>query len=406
MVNFASSSNRPWNDNRSNIQTVIIENGVKNIGNLSFFDCRALASITIPNSVTSIGNQSFAYCSSLTSINLNSVTSIDYFAFNECKGLTSVTIPKSMLSIGESIFLNCTSLKSINVDSESTKFSSIDGILFDKLQETLICCPTGKTEGILIPNSVKSIGFAAFQNCVNLTSINIPNSVTQIGNEAFRDCSKLTTIDFGDLDANNYLSSIGENAFYGCNALKKVYVEMETPVNIKDKPIFGSLNLSQMTLYVMYGTLSAYETAPIWQDFGTKKEFLYGGDGAVRWRFEDGNLTVSGTGTISNYYEIGDSGTKTNAPWDAVKSLINNIIVKDGITQIRYNNFYSCINVTKVEIGKDVTSIGNYAFAKCTSLDSVIIKGDVLIDVLSNSFKEVNTSQVVLKVPSANGYQR
>ena len=45
--------------------TYNVPNGVTNIGDLAFFDCRSLTSITIPDSVTSIGNSAFQYCSSL-----------------------------------------------------------------------------------------------------------------------------------------------------------------------------------------------------------------------------------------------------------------------------------------------------------------------------------------------------
>ena len=44
----------PWHDDRLKIETVVIEDGVINIGKNAFFDCSNLSSITIPNSVTSI----------------------------------------------------------------------------------------------------------------------------------------------------------------------------------------------------------------------------------------------------------------------------------------------------------------------------------------------------------------
>lgn len=47
---------------------------------------------------------------------------------------------------------------------------------------------------VIIPNSVKEIGEAAFEDCIYLTEIKFGTSVTTIGAEAFKDCSKLESV--------------------------------------------------------------------------------------------------------------------------------------------------------------------------------------------------------------------
>lgn len=47
---------------------------------------------------------------------------------------------------------------------------------------------------MVIPNSVTSIGEEAFYGCTGLTSVTIPESVTSIGKDAFGGCSALTTV--------------------------------------------------------------------------------------------------------------------------------------------------------------------------------------------------------------------
>ena len=94
-----------------------------------------------------------------------SVTSIGEVAFYDCIGFTSVTIGNSVTSIERSAFSGCSGLTSINVASGNTQYSSIDGVLYNYVQDTLIQCPGAKTS-VTIPNSVTSIGGYAFFVCI------------------------------------------------------------------------------------------------------------------------------------------------------------------------------------------------------------------------------------------------
>ena len=65
------------------------------------------------------------------------------------------------------------------MDTQNAFYSSVDGVLFDKSQTTLIYCPQGKAGTCTIPGSVRSIGANAFSECYNLRTIMIPNSVSE-----------------------------------------------------------------------------------------------------------------------------------------------------------------------------------------------------------------------------------
>ena len=100
--------------NKSSLESVVIGNNVKKIGNYAFRNCYNLTSVTIGNSVTFIGNYAFQNCYSLTSIIIpNSVTSIGTAAFSDCSSLVSVVIGSGAQTIGANAFSFCLSLTSI-----------------------------------------------------------------------------------------------------------------------------------------------------------------------------------------------------------------------------------------------------------------------------------------------------
>lgn len=75
----------PWSSYRSNIQKVVIDIGVRTIGDEAFYDCKTITSVSIPSSVNNIGAHAFANCIGLISIDIpEGVTTIDIGAFRSC----------------------------------------------------------------------------------------------------------------------------------------------------------------------------------------------------------------------------------------------------------------------------------------------------------------------------------
>ncbi len=254
---------------------------VTRIWDYAFGGKTSLTSVTIGNGVTSIGDSAFAYCTSLTSVTIgNSVTSIGVYAFSSCTNLTRVTIPNSVTSIGYGAFAYCTSLSAITVDALNSVYSSVDGVLFNKSQTLLIQYPRGKVGSYTIPNSVTSIGGAAFVYCASLTSVTIGNGVTSIGVNAFAGCTSLTAITVDALNSAyssvdgvlfnksqtlliqypggkagsytipNSVTSIGYYAFDFCTSLTGVYFQGNAPS--ADSAVFSSAN--NATVYYLPGT--------------------------------------------------------------------------------------------------------------------------------------------------------
>ena len=120
----------------------------------------------------------------------------------------------------------------------------------------------GQIETIVIGSEVASIGAWAFFSCNKLIELTIPNSVTVIENSAFFVCSGLT-----EITIPSSVTSLGSGAFQECNRLTDIYVSWANPPSIANDEPFYLLNVENITLHIPQNTLSAYQNAPIWQDF-------------------------------------------------------------------------------------------------------------------------------------------
>ena len=267
----------------SGLTSVTIPNSVTTIGSSAFAGCSGLTSVTIPNSVTSIGDYAFSSCSGLTEVTIpNSVTSISYYAFSYCSGLTEVTIPNSVTSIGYNAFYECSGLTKVNYLGNVDKWVEIDFNDYDSN-------PTYYAKDLYLNNELltdvkittaDSIKNLAFYNCQSIKSVEIGNSVKSIGNAAFYNCSglikvnylgtvdKWVEIDFDDYDSNPtyyakdlYINnelltdvkittadSIKKYAFYNCQSIKSVEIG-ESVTSIGEDAFYGCDKLRKVTAY-------------------------------------------------------------------------------------------------------------------------------------------------------------
>ena len=237
---------QPWKAYNGGITSVVIGNGVTNIGRNICYGYTTLTYVSIPASVTSIGEQAFKGCTNLTSITIpDDVTSIGKKAFCICSSLSSINIPAGIETFDRSWFDGCSSLTAINVANGNANYSSEDGVLFNKAQTTLIQYPAGKeATTYTIPSTVTSIGNEAFSWNTKLTSVIIPANVTTIGEHAFSMSEKLASVTFA---AGSSLTSISDNAFFYCTNLTSITIPAGV-TSIGARAFFGCSKLPSITL--------------------------------------------------------------------------------------------------------------------------------------------------------------
>ena len=238
--------NTPWKNYVTKIKTVVIENGVKNIGSLAFMNCANLATVKIANSVSSVGFLSFANCRKLTNISLpKNLTSIQSFAFMNCNKLSKVTIPNSniKMNIDSDVFFGCTNLKSFNipkqvykigdgafscpnltmitVDKNNKYFVSDNNVLYRAGKKYLLqYAPGKKNTRFTIPSTVKQMGVASFMYCKNLKSVTLSKSIKWIEQNNFAYCTNLETIVIP-----KSVTVVSSESFYKCNKLRVVFYD-------------------------------------------------------------------------------------------------------------------------------------------------------------------------------------
>ena len=351
---------------------------VTRIGN-NAFEKSSAKEIVIPDSVTEIGSQAFSGCGKLTGVSIpNSVTMIRDRAFFDCNSLASITIPDSVTDIELQAFCNCTSLKSVTIPASVTDIGDeAFGYYFNDIDESEI----KKVDGFKI-NYVKNTyghyyatknGFSD-EDCLLTIELNdgtleiskyVGNSATyeipgeidgkkviRIGNSAFIDCTELTSVTIPD-----GVTDIRWRAFYNCVSLKSVTIPKS--VTYIDSYAFG-----------YYYDSDSFATKKI---DGFKINYVkntYGHMYALKNGFTDEaclltNELYDGTLEITKY--VGNSATY----------VIPSEIDGKRVTQIGYDAFNDCTELTSITIPDGVTCIGNSAFSYCTSLETVTIPNSV-----------------------------
>lgn len=325
MKDCASPSESPWYNNRGQIKSVTIEQGVTSIGKGAFYDCSSLTSVTIPSGVTSIGEGAFRYCSRLTSVTIpDSVTSIGIYAFYDCSSLISVTIPNSVTSICDSTFAGCTRLTSVAIPDSVTSIGK--GAFFE--------CDS--LASVTIPDGVTSISDYVFYGCDSLTSVVIPDGVTSIGDDAFCDCKSLTSVVIPDS-----VSSIGSYAFNRCESLISVTI----PDGVTRIPQNTFSFCSSLTSVTIPDSVAYIDNA-----------VFYGCSSLTSVTIPD---------SVTN---IGNSAFRDC-------SSLTSVTIPKGVTCIWGYVFDGCTELASVTIPESVSKIEYYAFDRCDKLAHVYYGG-------------------------------
>jgi len=378
-------------ENCTSLTNITMGSNVASIGMGVFWSCSGLTTVVIPNSVTSIGNSAFYACSGLTNVTLgNRVTVIGSGAFEDCGSLTTIVIPASVSYLEDYVFDECGSLTAITVDPANPYYCSPNGVLFNHDQTTLMQYPEAKTGSYIIPDSVTSFGYSAFNYCTNLTSLAIDNKVASIENYLFYGCSSLVSVSIG-----TGVTNLGYDAFAYCTSLASVTIPGQV-TSIGSEAFSGDSSLTNVMIpasvtsigsyaFAYCSSLTAITVAALNPVYSSLNGVLFDGSRSTLIQFPGG---VGGSYTVP--------ATVTNIVNNAFAYCPNLacVTIPDNVISIGVAAFADCYGLTNVTIGNGITSISESAFEGC-SLTSLTIGANV-VSIGDNAFSGCPLASVTI----------
>lgn len=228
------------------LDEIVLNDGIKKLGNYAFWNFKNLKNIIIPESVTNIGEFAFSGCTALSNLTLpDSITEIAVGAFSNCVSLGKVTLPKKLTSLGNGAFEYC------NAE-----------IIFPASLKYIPIMGDNAVTKVTIPEGVKMIGEEAFAYCSNFTEITLPSTITNIERSAFfntpitefvypQNIDNIPASAFGGTKLTEFsvpdnVKEIDDGAFYNCTDLKKItipefvtYIGNDVFKNCRNLVIYG-----------------------------------------------------------------------------------------------------------------------------------------------------------------------
>ena len=344
-----------------------LSKGLLVIEELAFERNRNLKSISIPDSVQCIERYAFASCDKLTQIRFgenSSLQTIKSAAFRGC-GITSFRVPSSVARIDSNAFLGCEDLKTVTF-AKNSQFRILSANVFSG-------CSSLHTITFENGSKLTSIEDHGLEGLKQLKNIRFGNAKLQnVGDFAFRFCESLTT-----LKLPSGLTRIGKYAFYECINLSDVYL----PATVDTIGRFAFLRTNKLTVYLASASLPLHLEED-W-DYGISGYYLGVLDGGIEgdWKYAmlpDGNIAIieylgEDTYVDMTALDLGADIVSIGA-YSFAYSSVETIILPETLTVIPAEAFCGSA-LTSIEIPAEVVFIGRYAFAN-TPLTAVTFAPD------------------------------
>lgn len=191
---------------------------------------------------------------------------------------------------------------------------------------------------VAVESGVTTIGNNAFYGCKNLTQVSLPDGLICIGSSAFNGDSSLT-----EIQIPSSVNEIKATAFRDCSSISSVDIPDGVTI-INDSTFYGCSNLRNVTIPDSVVTISG---------------------SAFR------NCTaLAGISIPNSVINIGSYA------FENCKSL-KEVEIPDSVRNIYNNAFAGCINLQKIRLSEQLSEMSSEVFQDCSSLKEITVPDNV-----------------------------
>ncbi len=221
----------PWYPYGGQIRTVAVESGITSIGAYAFANT-FVDTLNISDTVRKIDKTALYNCPKLTSINLDvnnrvflckdasllskdgtklyavalaryantytvpdTVTAIEGYKIFRGSSIKEVVISKALYSIDPMAFADAEKLEKFTVNTRNVAFTALDGVLYTKNMNALVCYPMAKAGDVYaVPDGVTVIREGAFAYNTKVKDLTLPYTLIRIDSNAFYGAAELTSV--------------------------------------------------------------------------------------------------------------------------------------------------------------------------------------------------------------------
>ena len=314
---------------------------------------------------------------------------IGEYAFANCLGLTKIDLPKKLASIKDFAFLNCENIETVNFigGADSCAIKSYETIESNPMYYAEnYTIDNQKLSVLTISSSVDKIGKYAFYKFKDATKITLPNTIITIGEKAFNDCSNVTEL----FIPTGYYSQSG--LLKGCSSLQTLQI-----------PRVGVGNTSVVTNTLfgfVFGEEEFDNATEILQranpdDYATYKCYYIPND-LTHVKISSGDIYSGAFALCDNIKTIELSDTITTIQDYAFSNCSSlEAINIDKVTSIGDKSFIWCGALSSVSISDSIEHLGAYAFSGCKSLKELNLTSPNLVNIPEGVFQNCENIKTI-----------
>lgn len=229
-------------------------------------------------------------------------------------------------------------------------------------------------EEVVIPNNVTTIGYGAFYNNRNITSVIMPESIEEIEPLAFKNCTKLKEIKMSD----NVLK-IGDCAFENCRNISSIMIPRNI-IEIKTDAFNDCIRLKE----IIFNGYPKYMHGEVFSNTRWERnypdDFIVIGDLLYKYKGNDKKIEIPKgikrigisafaftdieSVSIPNYVEY-----ISGSAFCGCKKLVT-VSLPDNITKIETTTFCNCESLENINI-EHILKIGDFAFQGCNRFSNI-----------------------------------